>query len=144
VQAYLKASYKRSTNNGGYREEHLVRCITIPVELLDVEFYAESEGSALKIVSVKARYQIHEEDPKEIWVSPKELYDCVDQNLDDDKYFWVWCKTQWLRQKDPGFDEKFNEVHDRIVNGDLEDQDAFDAVEGLGFPRWAADVLLNG
>jgi hypothetical protein len=142
MQAYLKAVYKCRTDNG-CREESLVRCITIPVVLKDVEFYAGSQRSAFKIVAVKVSYHIHDEDIQEIWVSPVSLYGDDDLPLDWDKNFWVWCKEQWLCQEDPKFPQKFAKVHDLVVSSELEDQDAFNAVEALGFANWEADVILN-
>lgn len=143
MQVYLKADYLCRTDNGT-RRDMLTRCVNIPATLRDVEFYANSEGSARKIVAVEIEFRFHGEDVQKIWVSPECLYDCGEHmSLIQDKHFWVWCRRQWLRQKDPDFEKKFAEVHDLVVNHDLEDQDAFDAIEALGFCRWAADIILN-
>jgi hypothetical protein len=141
IQAYLGARYQRIVREATLFVQGDLS-IMIPVQLERIEFFAESKGSVNKIVSVEVSLKFSDE-PEALWVSPDALYDVESLPLIHDERFIVWAKKQWLQQNDPTFADRFALVHDLIVNNEIEDEDAFDAVMCLGFNIWEADIILN-
>ena len=113
------------------------RVLHLPVKLLDVGFYANGN-----VVCVKVRYG---DDLEPIWVSPSALLDaCEHMPLDFDRQYGVWLTQQRIeQQQNPNIENDLNFVLRRIRDNELEDQDAFDAVEALGFTKWEADYIVN-
>jgi len=110
----------------------------LPVELLEAEFYAGGE----KIVCIKVQHGDGWTMP--FYVSPDALYDTVEKMaLSYERYFGVWVSEQRIKRDNPNIVEDLDNVLLKIGEGELEDQDAFDAVEALGFANWEADYIVN-
>ncbi|MGW8179315.1 MAG: hypothetical protein ACWGQW_11225 [bacterium] len=144
MNAVLGTRYQRNSRKATVfrKDDHL---LMIPVYLTDVEFFANSKGSVNKIVSVEVAHTLYGdgEDLSTVWVSPEELYDVERLPLVDDIHFAVWAKRKWLALDDPSFEERFDMVRQKVESNELEDDDAFDAVEDLGFNEVEADIILN-
>jgi hypothetical protein len=146
MKALLRAEYL-TTHHSDYSR---ISYIYLQVRLVGVEFVGGAVGNITDVFNIEIDYQslFESDDVMNVflpnkYVSMYNLYLNEQEPLVFYCPFSIWVKEQWLHQTVDGFEEKYKTIKDKIANGDLEDQKAFDALKSLGFSEDTANLILN-